>query len=71
VLGSGGGAPTIYRESVEELFFNDDNETCKGFLLLIPVVLGVGKVSATSDYHDNDWCLMDCLITVACPMMHR
>lgn len=49
VLSSGGGAPTIYTDSTEKLFVKDDDETCKGLLLLIPVVLGVGKVSATSD----------------------
>ena len=50
VLRSGGGAPTIYKESTEEIFGKDGNETCNGLLLLIPVVLGVGKVSATSDF---------------------
>lgn len=34
----------IYKESAEELF-KDVDETCKGLLLLVPVVLGVGKVS--------------------------
>ena len=47
VLSSGGGAPMIYTESVEELF-RDEGETCKSLLLLIPVVLGVGKVSVIS-----------------------
>ena len=44
VLSSGGGAPMIYKESAEELF-KDVDETCKGLLLLVPVVLGVGKAS--------------------------
>ena len=45
VIGCGGGAPILYAESLKQTFADYfSQEGCTGVLLLIPLVMGVGKV---------------------------